>query len=974
MSNSQERELQTRLAHLRAMLPRGDLVRTLLYLGGSGAGDPGPEGPWQGPFAEARETRRLVLQVRAWARLINRVDFQRILALRLPANGYFESLGTGGFRIELQVELKAGVPLDMELLELVLQEQPSPGSHYGFSVDGLEGKVGWSWPLRAGTLSGPLGNPWLAPTGTDAAFWMKEMVEVRPLDGASGAFDVLVFPGGIEEAIQAVLAVPRLPRVHTLVILGEGTRRKGWLDRLAFLRRQSGAGLILWNPVPEPRQYLWLEAWVREICHDLPLGFAAASAARRLDLPAPLVFGSAPLMDSRVSGAGWNLVARASRATSAAPPSVAGQESRGLRRRKSKAVPSREKRPVLKMAQNPALEALAAEASAVLGPGNAGAFDQEILGARNLARLSRQFDDLTQEAAPDPGTGRFVQVSVRDTAAPRVVHHGPLAPGRIYDLQTWIGAPKVEALVFSAAFPEFKLPHARDGHSLTVVFTAPGFTAQPQVQKLWLPRTGDSKRVSFLLPSGNHEGPFRSRILVLYRNRVLQTVILAGSVGQGESIHLEPEFENQALTEDLEAHPSFEGAFLFNHGEDGEPAATVVAGGAAQWLPLSNTLAAAFPAKIQGMLFELSKASWKVSDLMSPQAQELLANLARNGSEVYRILDKELGLDASIAKEGRIQVLSANPDSIFPVEFLYVDAPPDADATLCPHAPAALLGRDAGCPEGCGRHDTVTLCRHGSPGGDTGSARVCPGGTYTTVCPFAFWGIRKVVERQHYQPRSSTGQSPENLQFQVGQLQGRKKLEVLRSILLGASDRATKVDPKALDALVAEIRALHSTSATVLKDWSNWKDCVAQTHPSLLILVAHTGMDEERAIATVEIGSTPLLRTSIDVRYTGGTGENAPMVWLLGCSTAISARDTASLVGAFRMGGAVVVVGTLAPTLGVQVGPVAGLLLEELAAALKAGSTRLGEVMQNVRKRMVAQGALEVLNLVAFGDSEWELV
>jgi len=970
VSNSRERALQTRLGHLRAVLSRGELVRTLIYLGAFG--DPG-RGRGDLPaaiLAEARDRGVLAVRTGALARYLSGVAYGKVLEFRDPADAFFESLGSRDFRVDLEAEGRVGAALESALLEALLEDLPSPRSHYGLTAGGPESKVVWSWPLRVGTLSGHLPNPWLPSQGTSAPFRMEEMLDLRPLDGARGAFDVLAFPGGLEAAIQAVLEGERLPRVHTLVVLGEGPRRKGWLDRLAFLRRQSGAGLILWIPVPEASRSAWLEKWVEDLCHDLSVASAGAAASRRLDLPAPLVFGSASLMDARVSGAGWNIVSRAFHAARAAPPAVAGQESRGVR----KPGLIQKDRPNLKRAQNPALEALAFEAARILEPGNVGAFEHEYLGARSLASLSRRLDDLSEDTASLRQTDRFVQVSVRDEATIRLPHKGPLVQGRSYVVQAWIGAPATEGMVFKDTFPESQLPPSRDGHTLTVVFTAPGLAAQPQVQKLWLPRTGDSKKIAFLLPAMQAVGPFRSRLMVLYRNRVLQTIILAGSVGQGPGLHLEAEFEHHALSGDLDSHPAFDAALLFNHGEDGEPAATVVAGGKAQWLSLTDTVAAAFPAKIQALLNTLAGESWKALDLMDPQAQELLANLARNGSELYRKLDKVLELDAVISGGARVQVLAANPDSVFPVEFLYVDRPPDAGATLCPHAPSALLGQDRGCAEGCGRHAANTVCKGGKQASGQGPVPVCPGGTYETVCPFGFWGIDKIVERQNFQREASEGRPPESLRLSAGPTLAAGKIRVLRSILLGASDKATEVVPSALDSLVQEIRILQSGPPAVLKAWSDWRQKVSTSDPSLLILVAHTDKDPSSNIATVEIGSNPLFRTSIDERYVLGSTESAPMVWLLGCSTAASARDTASLVSAFMASGAKVVVGTLAPTLGRRVGPVAEFLLGKLSAALQAGPARLGEVMRMARKELLAQGELSVLNLIAVGDSDWEMV
>lgn len=992
----------------RAELSPGDLATTLLYVGaGTGSHWTNPGYREEAPrfidevLEEVRHLQRMVVWVDAIQMHIEHEGPDPLKPYHHQAREFFAALAGEEFRIELRLEGRAQERDGLELLETLLRGKPAPRSHIALLTQDPARPRKWSWPLRVGTLPSKSADSWLPSLDALPEAWMREVMEISKLTGDRGAFDVLMVLGGLEAAIQSVLSIPRLPRVHTILVMGGGSRRVGWLDRLAFLRRQSGAGIVLWNPAPTALHARWFENWLAELCHDQLMDIAAARASRSLDLPDSLIIGTESLLaETRLAKVGRDLHTRASRMARSmsldltfSPPYAESEEGAGVGMGTGDegAVP-RPSPPIIKKEHltraepPPSLAARAAEMMGLAGamedllkPENVGAFVHETAGASGLARASRKVEEILKSAKPVSGRQRFVQVTVAEERDPQGEdHEGPLVPGQTYLVRTQIGFPGLQKLKYPIPLPEDQIPPSEDGHHLTVVFTAPGLTAQPQVQTLFLPKVGNSGVIFFLLPAGERNGPFRSRMLVLYRNRVLQTILMKGSVGEGEAIHFSAEFEDHALTEDLENHPNFDAALLFNHGEDGEPAATAVADGKAQWMPLSGTLAAAFPAKVQSLLDQLTSDSWGLRPLSDPKVQELLGRLARSGSEVYQILIKDLRLDESLARNGRIQILAANPDSVFPVEFLYDGPPPDHQtAVVCPHAQNALLGQDAGCPTPCADHPDLTRCPFGtSVAGDLAglaNAKVCPGPTVRTICPFAFWGIQKVLERQVFDPAQSAGQSPENIRIQAGGSPDTKQIAVFHSILLGASERATNSLPTALDGLVAAIDQFENPPISVLTQWNHWVSSVQQRNPSLLILVAHTEMnDEDEAI--LEIGNDDLPRASIDTCHVKGFPNSTPMVWLLGCSTAATARDVTSMVGAFRRGGAPIVVGTLAPTLGRQVGPVAESFFRTLSDELKTGPVELGEVMRHVRRSLVATGQLAVLNLVAFGDSDWELV
>src|SRR5262249_42710943 len=110
----------------------------------------------------------------------------------------------------------------------------------------------------------------------------------------------------------------------------------------------------------------------------------------------------------------------------------------------------------------------------------------------------------------------------------------------------------------------------------------------------------------------------------------------------------------------------------------------------------------------------------------------------------------DAGLQPVIDRDpARLQVVTAKPDQVLPLEIVYDGLAPDrANAAICPNQ-AQALKRDscAPCPNRDGR-------KH--------------------VCAMRFWGVRKVIERQMYNQRTApeksyvTATAPSPLQECIG--------------------------------------------------------------------------------------------------------------------------------------------------------------------------------------------------------------
>jgi hypothetical protein len=145
------------------------------------------------------------------------------------------------------------------------------------------------------------------------------------------------------------------------------------------------------------------------------------------------------------------------------------------------------------------------------------------------------------------------------------------------------------------------------------------------------------------------------------------------------------------------------------------------------------------------------------------------------------------------------------------------------------------------------------------------------------------------------------------------------------------------------------------------------------------VLLSHTTDDTPAAL---EIGPEPGDRPEraerralgqVNDKLVKGNPEDTPVLFLLGCDTAIADRALSSFVAGFRDAGAAVVVGTITPVHGELAAAVVGRLVQALVAAAKqkTAAVRFGELMRNGRRQLLAEGQLTALCAASFGDADW---
>lgn len=148
-------------------------------------------------------------------------------------------------------------------------------------------------------------------------------------------------------------------------------------------------------------------------------------------------------------------------------------------------------------------------------------------------------------------------------------------------------------------------------------------------------------------------------------------------------------------------------------------------------------------------------------------------------------------------------------------------------------------------------------------------------------------------------------------------------------------------------------------------------------NPPLLVLLSHTER-VHRSLA-LEIGSGQYrLASQITPSLVKAAPDDAPVVLLLGCDTAVADREYQSFAARFREKGAALVVGTIAAVLGEHAAPVAQAVTTALHdAATRAASgpqeATFGVTMRDIRRRLLGEGELMSLCLATFGDADWRL-
>jgi len=803
--------------------------------------------------------------------------------------------------------------------------------------DRPEADVSWSWPLRLGFLADPVSDQLRHEILANR--WHPAISELVTVPAPGVECDLLLLPFSLRGALLNALDSPTPLRASCVVVLGgTGGATAPVVSRVFSLRAETGTAGVVVAEVDGPERVRWLNILMTELAHGTPIDAAVARASGEAKAPPPFFVASRRLIVAASVPAGGAALLRDLERSHEGHPIPLGVMSHHARSRL--------------LIDPHALEASVRDLRdgfAKLLPHLV--LDHEYDDATTIAELARAFRD---GAGRLDRPARHLQARMFDLGDRASAPTPALRAGAPHRIDVRIAVGEAAWATLAERFPEEKLPPAQAAHTLTVVLTDPRLVPRPQVATIVLPADGKSETASFFV-FAPLEGVDRmdARVTVLHRNRVLQTARLRAAVvhdpaeaGEADRLALEPETFVSLDLADLGARRPFDAAIVLNH-TGGEAQATAFAGEYASLIALRN-----IDTVVSKIADQLSKLAWKQEAFASLDAEatrQLFFFLASQGSLLHKaILDgTSPQLWRTLGEARTVQIVAAKRGDMIPLELAYAFAAPRKGAEVCQEGCKALAAGATRCPAGCEK------------------------GNDAVVCPLGFWGLSRVIERQSdgLLPLAGTGAD-----FGIRLVPGaRRRIEILRSAVFGASSRADAGAAGSSDAVRDALAEVTRQPLTPAASWDAWREQV-KASPSLLALLVHVERDKEADLQAIEIGKEDMLLVSqISDAYVRGDPAAQPVVLLVGCRTSLSDVEFQQFPVQFQRAGAALVLGTVATVLGSRAGPIMATLVRTIADMTARGDVPFGEALLAAKQALVARGELMAMCLCAHGDADWIL-
>jgi hypothetical protein len=800
----------------------------------------------------------------------------------------------------------------------------------------------WHWPARVAVHS-----PWVAEdladvvrrTGLPLPGGGSHRLPVKLIDlhqvGEVGAVDVVVLDLPLTEAVALLDDVRTL--ANAVIVLDRP--RQSWpvIDaQLASLRAATGAvASVLGPPLGKRRETdlaTILGRLIVELSHAQPFDVAATTALGR-DLV--IVGETEALVRSDLATATSDLAqairqgmreggAGSSPGRSPRPgPSRARAQPSGGRRYRTAGPPgSTRARPPLAPPPPswPSADALPLDLELNRLEGIA---HGEFLGERHEASAIPDAVERVEELLRDEDEVRFLQATVGPKAQRNVLREGP---NRV---SVFIG-PHEQGTLRGPALGNTQLgfdsPQVNTVR-LTLVLVPLSPRGEPSRTEIDVPRFGRSEEARLTLHVPPGQARVEARLVLLHWNRVVQTAVLSGTVG-GDPAELTQVAVVHPAMDDLETRRPFDTAFLLNHDGTGTDALIRHSNG--------HTWVDALP-EIDAVTNRIRKALIGAAGVKRTtrgyheKLRTLVIELALNGRALFNLLEDNLGQLSGSGDPKRIQVVTARAGRFLPLELVYPRVAPADDAVLC----AVWKAGGADCGDDCFASETDD----------------------TVVCPAAFWGLSRVIERQYV---NSTELNARMLLLADPKGTTRKRLTAQHALVAASA----KVAPKDVKATLERLGAGTRQAST----WEQWVDALADpdTDTDLLVLMPHTIPDPP----TLEISSKLLRMERLEEDYVTGRKTGAsPLVLLLGCDTAGSEDHPAGFCSSFMQKHAAVVFSTLT-MIHVSHAPA----LSQLLVSLLRDDTRkvgpLGELVMRFRREALQAGLVSALAVTAYGDAD----
>lgn len=835
-----------------------------------------------------------------------------------------------------------------------------------FRTEDLDGDVGWHWPLRIGVLPDDASAQLLAELKShvdDNKDWMGSLVDLVRLDSETDNCDLLLIPASIQAASETIFNLGIRIAADCVVAVGPTIDNHVDLASIIEIFRDniSTAGIGI-APVDASLRE-WFITLIRELSHNEPIDVALFSACRDAGTQSPFLAASRKLIEfSKLAESIKSIGEELLKAPPSAQPIPIERDDAEVFGIQPRDYHPKEIGEIFRSHTDKFM------------------FDQERRSGARSAHVTRSAKrSMRQSEKTEKPEPRFIQAAVYDISAetdPQPKLENAVRAGATHTAVVRIGRSEEGWLQnveeFAPSLPDKKT------HTLIVIFTEPQLFNEPQVSSITLPPEGNSTPCEFTFWVPEDVEKIEARISIVYRNRVLQTALLMADVvaepadTNGEhKIRIIPEAIVRADFSGLNERRNFEGAFILNHDATNAPGLTAIKDRYVSFSSLGEL--DAFVKQVDQFMTQVADYPAEYAGkLDTPATVSLLCDLAKHGRILYRALAESphgnmteifsaLTPTTGPKVTQRIQIISAKSDTRLPMEFLYDrKAPANSNAKLCPNAVEAL--KQDGCVKDCAGQKEPD--KH--------------------VCPMGFWGLSKIIERHTYKTDYTETTVNGNFRFQSEPVEGRKRLEIFREVLFGASNKADKievrsgetvsVEPGGISKVLSVLKTVTNSKFQKVTSWDDWRNKInSAPSPAALLLLTHT--EKSGSVPALEIEEGVLVEMqSIEEDYVYLKREfSPPVVFLIGCETGASDVEFMNFVAQFRRGGAALIVSTGAPIRGRHAVPVTVELLKQLKEYSDKPAVSFGQVMRLVKQSMLADGFPMVLTLMTYGDADWQI-
>ena len=224
------------------------------------------------------------------------------------------------------------------------------------------------------------------------------------------------------------------------------------------------------------------------------------------------------------------------------------------------------------------------------------------------------------------------------------------------------------------------------------------------------------------------------------------------------------------------------------------------------------------------------------------------------------------------------------------------------------------------------------------------------------MCPAAFWGLRRIIERHFAPPTGEPG--PVHVQVATPKAKDRR-LAVDHALVATSSTVPSGARKETLRLLAAGTEQASS--------WREWREHLAsEPTRNLLVLMPHNAEGP-----ALEISGDLLERGRLLTNYVvGNDTDRHPLVLLFGCDTAGLAADPSGWAPRFLQQRAAVVFSTLTMLYARQ----SAALAQTMARLLRdpdRDEVSVGELSRTFRTAAVREGLISALGIAAYGASDW---